>query len=99
MRRPTCSDTLLGLLLLVTFCAIAALLSPVTLKAGAARDGTSPLDGIALQVSGAGTGAALAPAALPTAGEVSRLRASAALGKPKIVYSFNPDDDLAAIRR
>src|SRR5229473_1656987 len=42
---------------------------------------------------------ALLPAALPAREEIGRLRLPSSLGKPKIIYSLNPDDDLAAIRR
>lgn len=42
---------------------------------------------------------ALLPAARPAREQIGRLRLPSSLGKPKIAYSLNPDDDLGAIRR
>jgi hypothetical protein len=41
----------------------------------------------------------LTPTAPAARGDIIRLRVPPTLGKPKIIYSLNPDDDLAAIRR
>jgi hypothetical protein len=38
-------------------------------------------------------------AGTPRSEDVSQIRIPTQSGRPKIVYSFNPDDDLAAIRR
>src|SRR6266581_1202215 len=56
-------------------------------------------DGYDLVVAARQRPGALLPAALPPREEITRLRSASPLGKPKIAYSFNPDDDLGAIRR
>src|SRR5438105_5714805 len=56
-------------------------------------------DGYELLVVALQRPGALLPAALPAREEIGRLRLPSSLGKPKIAYSFNPDDDLCAIRR
>jgi hypothetical protein len=93
MRRPLWSDKLLAVLLL------GAAVSPLTVRGAGTRPVRARLSSITLQVAGQRSAEALSPTAPPPPGEVSRLRLSSALGKPKIAYSFNPEDDLAAIRR
>src|SRR5229473_3115383 len=56
-------------------------------------------DGYELLVAARQRPGALLPAALPPREEIGRLRLPSSLGKPKIAYSFNPDDDLGAVRR
>ncbi len=57
------------------------------------------LPGVPLSFGGPAGAAALAPLRSPAPDDLARMRIPASLGRPKIVYSFNPDDDLAAIRR
>ena len=93
MRPASWVDCHLALLLLF------AAVSPLAVTGAERRSTPLPTDGIVLQVAGSHPTGALTPTPAPTTGEVSRLRVSSALGKPKIAYSFNADDDLAAIRR
>src|SRR5687767_14550333 len=54
---------------------------------------------MALQVTGPRQVRGLLPEGRPPSSGITPLRVWSGQGKPKIAYSFNPDDDLAAIRR
>jgi hypothetical protein len=60
---------------------------------------SAPSEGFTLGVAGERGGSGLLAAARPRGSEAATLRLASSGGRPKIVYSFNADDDLAAIRR
>jgi hypothetical protein len=64
------------------------------------RRGTvaTPVPPVKLGFVGLGGAGTLSPVVPPADDSLTRLRLPAPLGKPKIAYSFNPEDDLDAIR-